>query len=73
MKIEWVLFREQSNYGVQGTGAAATPSFPEAIKSNGKANVLVAMPNSAGIYRLYCYVHNTHGGAAVGSLPIKVL
>lgn len=30
------------------------------------------MPRSGGIYRLYCYVHNAHGGAAVGSLPIKV-
>ena len=30
-KIEWILYHEQGNYGVQGTGAAATPSYPEAI------------------------------------------
>ena len=35
LKIEWQLFREQSNYGVQGTGAAATASYPDAIEKNG--------------------------------------
>ena len=30
------------------------------------------MPQAGGVYRLYCYVRNSHGGAAVGSLAIKV-
>ena len=30
------------------------------------------MPENGGIYRLYCYLRNAHGGAATGSLPIKV-
>lgn len=72
IRIRWALYREQGNYGVQGTGAEATPEFPDAITKNGEARVSVTMPNSGGVYRLYCYIHNNHGGAAVGSLPIQV-
>jgi hypothetical protein len=72
-KIEWALFREQANYNVEGTGVKAAPSFPEAIETNGEPEVVVTMPKSGGVYRLYCYLRNAHGGAAVGSLPIKVL
>jgi hypothetical protein len=72
LKITWSLFREQGNYGVQGTGADATPSYPEAIEKNGEPAVSIQMPKSGGIYRIYCYVRNEHGGAAVGSLPVKV-
>lgn len=72
VRIHWALYREQGNYGVQGTGAEATPEFPDAIAKNGEAHVSVTMPNSGGVYRLYCYIHNDHGGAAVGSLPIQV-
>jgi hypothetical protein len=71
--IEWALYREQANYEVEGLGAAATPSYPEAIQQNGQAQVSLKMPPDGGIYRLYCYVRNAHGGAAVGSLPIKVM
>ena len=72
VRIEWVLCREQASYDVDGLGSAATPSYPEAIARNGQARVSLKMPQDGGIYRLYCYVRNTHGGAAVGSLPIKV-
>jgi hypothetical protein len=71
-KIDWQLFREQGNYGVQGTGAAATASYPEAIEKNGENEVTIKIPKAGGVYRIYCYVHNTTGGAAVGSLPVKV-
>jgi hypothetical protein len=72
LQIEWALYREQGDYGVQGTGAAATPSFSEAIVKNGENYVTLHMPKSGGVYRLYCYVRNGRGGAAVGSVPIKV-
>lgn len=72
LKIEWVLRREQASYTLQGTGADATPAFPDAIQRNGEPQVSVKMPDSGGVYRLYCFVRNAHGGAATGSLPIKV-
>lgn len=73
IKIEWALYREQQTYGVEGTGSKATPSFPDAIVENGQGKVSVEMPQSGGVYRLYCTLRNAHGGAAVGSLPINVL
>ena len=29
------------------------------------------MPKSGGTYRLYCFLSDTHGGAATDRLPIK--
>src|SRR5207253_2876107 len=67
------LVREQASYyDAQGLGLDPTPSYPEAIEKNGGAHVILKMPRLGGIYRLYCYVRDTHGGAAVGSLPLKV-
>ena len=56
----------------KGSAPIATPSFPQAIEHNGQPAVTLKMPESGGIYRLYCYLRNAHGGAATGSLPIKV-
>jgi hypothetical protein len=72
LKIQWAFFQEQATYDAPGLGADPTSAFPEAIARNGRPEVVVAMPSSGGIYRLYCYVRNEYGGAAVGSLPIKV-
>ena len=72
LKIQWALSREQASYDVQGLGADATASFPGAILHNGQPEVTVTMPMSGGVYRLYCVVRNGRGGAAAGSLPIKV-
>jgi hypothetical protein len=72
LRIEWTLCLEQPGYSVEGLGGDATPSFPQAIQGNGQAAVTLKMPEHGGIYRLYCYVRNAHGGAATGSLPIKV-
>lgn len=72
VKIDWTLLREQASYGEAGLGADPTPGYPEAIIQNGQRAVEVKLPKYGGIYRLYCTVHNAHGGAAIGSLPIKV-
>ena len=71
-QIEWALFHEQSSYALDGTGSKPTADYPDAIATNGQPHVSVTMPNSGGVYRLYCYVHDGQKRAAVGSLPIKV-
>jgi len=72
VKFEWALFGEQASYAVEGPGAEPTAPLAEAIETNGRPEVVVRMPKSGGIYRLCCFVRDTHGGAAVGTLPIKV-
>ncbi len=72
VKIQWLLLEEQATYDVQGPGTSQAPAFPDAIERNGESQVKVKMPKAGGVYRLYCCVRNDHGGAAVGSLPIKV-
>jgi hypothetical protein len=42
------------------------------IQKNGEPEASFTMPKAGGVYRIYCYVRNEHGGAAVGSLPVQV-
>ncbi|MBL8819300.1 MAG: hypothetical protein JNL58_24930 [Planctomyces sp.] len=70
--VHWELQREQSNYSTAGTGAPGTSAYPDAIAENSLLEVNVKMPQSGGMYRLYCYVRAGDKRAAVGSLPIFV-
>ena len=72
LKIQWMLLAEHARYDAQGHGAKPSGSFPEAIARNGQPAVSVTMPETPGVYRLYCVIRNGRGGAAVGSLPMKV-
>src|SRR5208282_5239694 len=70
LRIEWKLCLEQP-YHDEGFGADFN-----AVQRDGQSVVTsvatMKAPENGGIYRLYCYVRNAHGGAATGSLPIKV-
>ncbi len=72
LKIEWALFAEQGSYGIATHNAAEAQGFKDAIAANGQPGVSIKMPATPGIYRVYCYVRNDRGGAAVGSLPVRV-
>ena len=72
LKYEWVMYRELGTYNIQEPGAGAGQAFTEAIEQNGEPQVSVKMPDMNGVYRIYCYVRNEHGAAAVGSLPVLV-
>jgi hypothetical protein len=72
LTFHWSLQLEQADYGVEGAGARPAASFPDAIEHDGAAQVAVRMPSGGGTYRLYCAIHDRHGGAAVGSVPILV-
>jgi len=72
LRIEWALCGEQGTYGIAGPDAEAAPVVADAIVENGQKHVTIKMPIARGVYRIYCYVRNENGGAAVGSLPVKV-
>ena len=72
LKYEWTLHSEFHSYGVQGGNAKAAPSYPDAIVKSEEPEAAFKMPEAKGVYRIYCYVRNQHGGAALGSLPVCV-
>ena len=72
LKYEWALHAEFHTYAVQGGSSNAAQGFPDAIAKNGEPAAEFKMPEVKGVYRIYCYVRNEHGGAALGSVPVFV-
>ncbi|MDQ2799837.1 MAG: hypothetical protein M3Y13_09360 [Armatimonadota bacterium] len=72
LKVQWVLQADPAEYNVGGGGEAIPPSYPEAIVSSSLKAATLKMPTIGGPYRLYAYVRDTHGGAAVGNLSLDV-
>ena len=70
--MEWVL---QSDFLAKAAGGAAEtvpPTFPEAIRKADRKQAEVQMPDPPGAYRLFAYLRDRHGGAAVGNVPLLV-
>jgi hypothetical protein len=72
LKVRWVLQQDVDDYNVGGDNEEAPPTFPEAIVTSGHTSAEVRLPKEGGIYRLYAYVHDAHGGAAVANVPVRV-
>lgn len=72
LRIEWVLAEDPQNYAGGGDFQAKPPTFPEAIVESGPDGAKIKMPDNGGIYRLYAYVYDDKGGAAVANISLKV-
>ena len=72
LKTTWVLQADPANYNIGGDGQMVPPTFPEAIVTSSNTSATVKMPTGGGTYRLYAYVHDGHGGAAVGNASLYV-
>ena len=71
LKVQWILYQE----GISGEGGDAEqvpPSFPEAIVLADKTHAELTMPQGGGGYRLFAFVHDDHGGAAMANVPLFV-
>jgi hypothetical protein len=71
LTYEWTMHGEMS-MGTTEPGTPPPPSFPDAIQKNGEPQVTLKMPAQGGTYRIYCYVRNDRGGAATGTLTVRV-
>ena len=72
LKVRWELHRDSGNVATGGETQAETPQYPDAIIKSDTKSCTLKMPKSGGIYRLYAYVLDTHGGAAVANVLLKV-
>jgi hypothetical protein len=57
---------------VGGDGERAPPVFPEAIGKADTKGLELTMPKGVGTYRLFAYVYDGKGGAAVANVPVRV-
>ena len=72
LKVEWVLQAEQTVFAEGGDAVAVPPTFPAAIVKSSNTSVEVQIPADGGGYRLFAYVRDGHGGAAVANVPLFV-
>lgn len=72
LTVQWILQAEPQEFGIGGDDEAAPPSFPDAILKSGRESVEVRLPEGGGGYRLFAYVRDGKGGAAVGNIPLFV-
>ncbi len=72
LRVEWVLTNDTLDYGFGGYAQAAPTAYPDSIVQGGLESAQVRMPENGGFFRLYAYVYDDAGGAAVANLSLKV-
>jgi hypothetical protein len=72
LKVRWVLQQDVDDYNTGGDPEEAPPIFPDAIVTADVKSAEVKLPKEGGIYRLFAFVHDGHGGAAVANVPLHV-
>ena len=69
--VKWILRSDSGTIGEGGDPQEAESSFAKAIKSNGD-RATITMPKSGGGYRVFAYVYDGKGGAAVANVSLRV-
>jgi len=70
LTVKWVMQADPELYKTGGGHENKPPLYPDAIVSGTLKAAVVKMPAAPGAYRLYAYVHNAHGGAAVANVSL---
>ena len=73
LTVKWVLEADPALYKTGGGTETAPPTYPDAIVSGTSKFAVVKLPPGSGAYRLYAYLSDTHGGAAVANVPLKAV
>jgi len=71
LKIEWILRHDSTTIGTGGDAQAAEANVRVAV-SGKDTEPTVTIPAGGGNYRLFAYVYDGQGGAAVANAPLSV-
>ncbi len=72
LRMKWVLMDDALDYGFGGYAQQRPREYPEALIRGDLSGAEFQMPSNGGFYRLYAYVYDNAGGAAVANLSLKV-
>ena len=72
LKVRWVLMEDSQEFVTGGDFQVTPPEFPKSIVKSSLTGADIRLPEYGGLYRLYVYVTDPHGGAATASAPILV-
>ncbi len=72
LKVEWLLQQDPVQNNTGGATESVPPSYPEAIVKSDTRSVELKMPKFGGAYRVFVFLRDNHGGAAVANVPLFV-
>lgn len=72
LRVEWVVQPEADRYRTGGDAEPRLPTIPEAIDRGDIAGAEIRAPKEPGGCRLFAYVRDGKGGAAVANIPFLV-
>ena len=72
LTIKWVLRSDAGTIGEGGDAQTEEASFADAVAGQGTSRPSVTVPAGGGGYRLFAYVADGQGGAAVANVPLHV-
>jgi hypothetical protein len=72
LTVQWLLRAEVSKPSSGGDREPVPPEFPAAIVNSDRTGATVKLPDLVGGYRLFAYVRDGLGGAAVANVPLLV-
>ncbi|HRF59001.1 MAG TPA: glycoside hydrolase family 2 TIM barrel-domain containing protein [Fimbriimonadaceae bacterium] len=72
LKVRWILTGEAVERLTAGRDERVPPIYPEAILESNDRMAKVKLPSKSGGYRLFAYVHDDAGLAAVANVPLFV-
>lgn len=72
LTVRWELHRDSGNLETGGEAQPPTIQYPDAIVKSDEKSCELKMPRSGGVYRLYAFVEDSHRGAAVANVLLKV-
>lgn len=72
LDVRWVLQADPSTLSVGGDAETPGEIFPDAIVASSPTGAEIRLPDAGGGYRLFAFVTDDQGGAAVANVPLYV-
>lgn len=72
LNVRWVLQYDPMIDAVGGETQATPPTYPEAIVAASNTEATFTVPKYGGAYRIFAFVNDDKGGAAVANVPLFV-
>lgn len=72
LSVEWILQYDPAQFGTGGDAETVPPIYPQAITKASLTGAEVKLPENGGLYRLFAYVRDDKGGAAVANVSLQV-
>lgn len=72
LSVTWLLQQDPAQFGTGGDAETVPPTYPEAVTGGLATGARVTLPDGGGLYRLFAYVRDGRGGAAVANVSLNV-